>query len=71
MPADDKLRNEIAQLWKKGMSDKEIAYELEIPERLVSGVLAKRKADQLDPRNCGHKLTPEELDELTKRKTTK
>lgn len=48
---DDKLKSEIIQLWKKGMSDKDIAYELEISERLVYSVLAKRKADQSDERN--------------------
>lgn len=43
---DEKLKNEIIQLWKKGMDDKDIAYELEIPERIVKQVLSKRKADQ-------------------------
>lgn len=45
---DDKLKNEIIQLWRKGMSDKDIAYELEIPERIVSQLLAKRRADRAE-----------------------
>ena len=39
---DDKLYNEIQQLLRKGMEPKDIAYELEIPERLVYGVIRKK-----------------------------
>jgi len=48
---DEKLKNEIIQLWRKGMSDKDIAYELEIPERLVYKVLSKRREDQEGAKN--------------------
>lgn len=40
---DDKLYNEIQQLIRKGMDCKDIAYELEIPERLVYSVMRKKE----------------------------
>lgn len=39
---DDKLYQEIMQLIRKGMEPKDIAYELEIPERLVFAVVRKK-----------------------------
>lgn len=39
---DDKLYNEIQQLLRKGMEPKDIAYELEIPERLVYSIIRKK-----------------------------
>lgn len=40
---DDKLYNEIMQLIRKGMEAKDIAYELEIPERLVYNLMRKKE----------------------------
>jgi len=40
---DDKLYQEIMQLIRKGMEPKDIAYELEIPERLVINLMRKKE----------------------------
>ena len=40
---DEKLKNEILQLYRKGMTDKDISYELEIPERLVYSITRRRR----------------------------
>ncbi len=45
---DDKLYKKILLLLKKGMSTKDIAIELEIPERLVYRV-AKESGNNNDP----------------------
>ena len=42
---DDKLYNDIMLLWRKGMTEKDIAYELEIPERIVYTVTKRRKSN--------------------------
>lgn len=47
---DDKLYNDIILLWKKGMTEKDIAYELEIPERIVYGVIKRRKNNNAEER---------------------
>lgn len=39
---DEKTYNDIQLLLKKGMEPKDIAYELEIPERLVYSVIRKK-----------------------------
>lgn len=39
---DDKIYNDIQQLIKKGMEPDDIAYELEIPKRLVYSVIRKK-----------------------------
>jgi len=39
---DDKTYNDIQLLLRKGMEPKDIAYELEIPERLVFAVIRKK-----------------------------
>lgn len=41
---DDKLYDEIVQLLRKGMTERDIAIELEIPERVVYGVARRRKS---------------------------
>lgn len=45
---DDKLYNEIQQLIRKGMECKDIAYELEIPERLVYNIMRKKGSNAED-----------------------
>lgn len=40
---DDKLYDEIVQLLRKGMTERDIAIELEIPERVVYSVARRRK----------------------------
>ena len=39
---DDKLYNEIQQLIRKGMEAKDIAYELEIPLKIVYSLMRKK-----------------------------
>ena len=43
---DEKLYNEILQLLKKGMTPKDISYELEIPERLVQNIVRRRQNNE-------------------------
>lgn len=45
---DDKLYNDILMLLKKGMSVRDIAIELEIPERIVYKI-AKKSGNNNDP----------------------